>query len=80
MKGVKLIAVLFAMVFLTTSGLAVAGTLDDVRAKGVIATGVNEGLPGFSKPDAKGVWRGLDVDTADAMIVRLSMPATDAIE
>ena len=69
MKGVKLIAVLFAMVFLTTSGLAVAGTLDDVRAKGVIATGVNEGLPGFSKPDAKGVWRGLDVDTARAISV-----------
>lgn len=69
MKGFKLIAVLFAMVFLTTSGLAMAGTLDDVRAKGVIATGVNEGLPGFSKPDAKGVWRGLDVDTARAISV-----------
>ena len=44
-----------------------AGTLQDVKAKGFITTGVNEGLFGFSKPDEKGVWRGLDVDTARAV-------------
>ena len=46
---------------------ATAGTLEDVKAKGYIAVGVNEGLFGFSKPDDKGVWRGLDVDTARAI-------------
>jgi general L-amino acid transport system substrate-binding protein len=46
-----------------------AGTLDDVKAKGVIKVGVNEGLFGFAKPDEKGVWRGLDVDTARAVSV-----------
>ncbi len=69
MKRVKLITLLVAAVFLFTAGLAVAGTLEDVRAKGYISVGVNEGLPGFSKPDEKGVWRGLDVDTARAISV-----------
>ena len=44
-----------------------AGTLQDVKTKGYITAGVNEGLFGFSKPDEKGVWRGLDVDTARAV-------------
>jgi general L-amino acid transport system substrate-binding protein len=48
---------------------AVGKTLDAVRAKGAISVGVNEGLFGFSKPDEKGVWRGLDVDTAQAISV-----------
>lgn len=51
------------------AGIATAGTLDDVKAKGHISVGVNEGLFGFSKPDEKGVWRGLDVDTARAISV-----------
>jgi general L-amino acid transport system substrate-binding protein len=46
-----------------------AGTLQDVKKKGYITTGVNEGLFGFSKPDEKGIWRGLDVDTARAVSV-----------
>jgi general L-amino acid transport system substrate-binding protein len=44
-------------------------TLEAVRSKGYISAGVNEGLFGFSKPDEKGVWRGLDVDTARAISV-----------
>jgi len=48
-------------------GSASAGTLDDVKAKGFIQAGVNGDLFGFGKPDEKGVWRGLDVDTARAV-------------
>ena len=69
MKRFKLISLLVAAVFLVTAGLAMAGTLADVKAKGYISVGVNEGLFGFSKPDEKGVWRGLDVDTARAISV-----------
>src|SRR5210317_2646470 len=69
MKRFKLISLLVVAVFLVTAGLAMAGTLDDVKAKGVISVGVNEGLAGFSRPDEKGVWRGLDVDTARAISV-----------
>jgi len=58
-----------AAAVIATAGVAVAGTLDEVKAKGYISVGVNEGLFGFSKPDKKGVWRGLDVDTARAISV-----------
>jgi len=58
-----------AAAVIATAGVAVAGTLDEVKTKGYISVGVNEGLFGFSKPDEKGVWRGLDVDTARAISV-----------
>lgn len=59
---------LLAMV-LTLVPIAVqAGeTLDAVKARGALTVGVNGGLFGFSMPDEKGVWRGLDVDTARAI-------------
>jgi general L-amino acid transport system substrate-binding protein len=69
MKQLRLCAFVVAVAFFATAGFAMAGTLDDVKAKGVISVGVNEGLAGFSKPDAQGVWRGLDVDTAQAISV-----------
>jgi general L-amino acid transport system substrate-binding protein len=50
-------------------GAASAGTFEDVKAKGYISVGVNEGLFGFAKPDEKGEWKGLDVDTARAISV-----------
>jgi general L-amino acid transport system substrate-binding protein len=68
MKIFKFCLVAIIAMVLTT-GIAIAGTLDDIKAKGHISVGVNEGLFGFSKPDEKGVWRGLDVDTARAISV-----------
>ena len=65
MKLVKLCIVVFAVVAL--AGVSMAGTLDDVKAKGFIQAGVNGDLFGFGKPDEKGVWKGLDVDTARAV-------------
>jgi general L-amino acid transport system substrate-binding protein len=54
----------------TPSAAIPAGkTLEAVRSKGYISVGVNEGLFGFSKPDEKGEWRGLDVETARAISV-----------
>src|SRR6478672_8450207 len=46
---------------------ASAGTLDDVRARDKLICGVSEGLPGFSKKDESGVWRGFDVDFCKAV-------------
>jgi general L-amino acid transport system substrate-binding protein len=48
-------------------GSAWAGTLDDVKAKGYVTVGVNGGVYGFSMPNKKGVWQGLDVDTGKAI-------------
>ncbi|NOY46547.1 MAG: amino acid ABC transporter substrate-binding protein [Deltaproteobacteria bacterium] len=50
------------------AGPALAGkTLDTVRARGYVIVGVNGSLFGFGKPDEKGVWKGLDVDTGRAI-------------
>jgi general L-amino acid transport system substrate-binding protein len=42
-------------------------TLDAVRSKGFVQCGVNTGLAGFSQPDSKGVWKGIDVDVCRAV-------------
>ena len=69
MKIFRLCVVVAVALVLVTAGTAMAGTLADVRAKGFIQAGVNGDLFGFGKPDEKGVWRGLDVDTARAIAV-----------
>jgi general L-amino acid transport system substrate-binding protein len=69
MKRLKFSAVAAIVAIFLCAGLVTAGTLADVKAKGFISVGVNEGLFGFSKPDEKGVWGGLDVDTARAISV-----------
>lgn len=46
---------------------ASAATLDDVKAKGFVQCGVNTALAGFSAPDDKGEWTGLDVDFCRAV-------------
>jgi general L-amino acid transport system substrate-binding protein len=66
MKRFKLSAVAVALVLLF-SGMATAGTLDEVKARGELIAGVNGGVFGFSMPNDKGVWEGLDVDTARAV-------------
>ena len=43
------------------AGAASAGTLDDVKARGTLKCGVNEGLAGFAAPDATGKWGGFDI-------------------
>jgi len=67
MKRFKLCVVLVAVAVLATAGMAMAGTLDEVRSKGFVQVGVNGGVFGFSMPDKKGVWKGLDVDTGRAV-------------
>ncbi len=42
-------------------------TLDSVKAKGYLTCGVHHGLPGFSSPDDKGNWTGIDVDVCRAV-------------
>ena len=65
MRQVKLFLVVTAVLALAATA-ASAGTLEDVRARGYLIVGVNGGVFGFSMPDEKGVWAGLDVDTARA--------------
>ena len=57
----------FGLTMLMGLASASAGTLDEVRKKGLVSCGVNVGLGGFSMTDSKGVWKGLDVDACRAV-------------
>jgi general L-amino acid transport system substrate-binding protein len=61
-----MMTVLAAMVFMAPAAKA-GETLDAVKARGSLQVGVNGALFGFGMPDDKGVWRGLDVDSARAV-------------
>jgi len=67
MKAFKLLVVILVLAFFATAGVATAGTLAEVKARGDLIAGVNGGVFGFSMPDKKGVWKGIDVDTAKAI-------------
>lgn len=67
MKYIKFFTVIFALVGLSVSGLANAGTLDDVRAKGHLQCGINTGLVGFAFTDDQGNWQGFDVALCQAV-------------
>ena len=49
------------------AGMASAGTMDDVKARGKLNCGVTTGLTGFAAPDANGVWQGFDVAVCRAV-------------
>jgi general L-amino acid transport system substrate-binding protein len=67
MKRIKNCIIFMAAAILVSAGLATAGTLDEVKARGHVIAGVNGQVFGFSMPDDKGEWKGLDADTAKAI-------------
>jgi general L-amino acid transport system substrate-binding protein len=66
MKAVHSIAA-GAAAALFSGALLAQSTLDAVKSKGYVQCGVNTGLAGFSQPDSRGVWKGLDVDSCRAV-------------
>jgi general L-amino acid transport system substrate-binding protein len=56
-----------AVAALASGNLHAQSTLDAVKSKGYVQCGVNTGLAGFSQPDSRGVWKGLDVDSCRAV-------------
>jgi general L-amino acid transport system substrate-binding protein len=56
-----------ALVWLASTSIGVAGTLDDVRARDTLICGVSEGLGGFSEQNGAGAWQGFDVDFCRAV-------------
>jgi general L-amino acid transport system substrate-binding protein len=63
----RVIGVLGVALAIGLSGQADAQTLKTVRDRGSLLCGVSQGLPGFSNPDDKGNWTGLDVDFCRAI-------------
>ncbi|TKT73231.1 amino acid ABC transporter substrate-binding protein [Afipia massiliensis] len=74
MKRVSLALISIVSAFAVQSALAQTqdkpkdrGTLQGVKDRGTLSCGVSQGLPGFSAPDDKGNWTGLDVDVCRAL-------------
>jgi general L-amino acid transport system substrate-binding protein len=75
MKRVSLVVTLALAAGLTTQA-ASAQTLKTVKDRGQLSCGVSQGLPGFSTPDDKGNWTGLDVDICRAIAAAIFNDAT----
>jgi general L-amino acid transport system substrate-binding protein len=88
-KGLSMKRVSFALIS-ALAALAVApafgqsqekpkdrGTLQGVKDRGSLSCGVSQGLPGFSAPDDKGNWTGLDVDVCRAIAAAIFNDPTE---
>lgn len=60
-------AIASALFISANMGAAASKTVDTIKKRGHIKCGVSQGLPGFSSPDSKNVWRGIDVDYCRAL-------------
>jgi general L-amino acid transport system substrate-binding protein len=58
---------MFGLMTASLPAAAQLKVLDLVKARGQLNCGVNTGLAGFSQPDDKGEWTGLDVDVCRAI-------------
>ena len=78
MKRIAKLTTAAAVGLLGTTVVASAQTktLDTVKQRGSLSCGVNVGLAGFSQPDDKGNWTGLDVDYCKAIAAAVLGDAT----
>ena len=53
-----------------------SGTLDKIKARGHLNCSGSQGVPGLSRPDEKGVWRGFDSDICRAFAAAVLGDAT----
>ena len=68
-----------ALTFVAVGAFAVsanAGTLEDVKDRGVLRCVVSTGIAGFAYPDENGVWRGFDVEFCRATAAAVLGDAT----
>ena len=69
---VRVFQLIVLWVIITNPSLARAGaTFDAVKARGQVTCGVNTGVAGFSTPDARGNYQGLDADFCRAIAAAL---------
>ncbi len=77
MRKVAMLATAACMMLAAgTERAAAQTTFDAVKAKGYVQCGVNVGLAGFSQPDSRGEWKGIDVDMCRAVAAAMFGDAT----
>jgi general L-amino acid transport system substrate-binding protein len=59
--------IIASSVLIASLSAASAGTLDTVKQRGTLVCGVSAGFAGFSAPDSRGNYKGLDVDYCRAL-------------
>ena len=62
MRPLNVLTATLVVASFTVAASASAGTLEDVKARGVLRCVVSTGIAGFAYPDANGVWKGFDID------------------
>lgn len=63
----NLLKALCLVLLLITQAAYAGKTFDTIKKRGVVKCGVTTGLAGFSAPDSKGKWVGLDADVCRAV-------------
>jgi general L-amino acid transport system substrate-binding protein len=76
MNHLKTLVAGVALVAGMSTAAQAASTLESVKAAGKLKCGVNVGLTGFSAPNDKGEWTGLDVDLCKAIAAAVLGDAT----
>ncbi|MGF1762185.1 amino acid ABC transporter substrate-binding protein [Aliivibrio kagoshimensis] len=64
---VLLTALAASSALIASNAMAAEGTLGKVMKQGFVQCGVSTGLPGFSNPNSKGQWEGIDVEYCQAL-------------
>ncbi|MBL4829346.1 MAG: amino acid ABC transporter substrate-binding protein [Aliivibrio sp.] len=64
---VLLTALAVSSALMASNAIAAKGTLGKVMKQGFVQCGVSTGLPGFSNPNSKGQWEGIDVEYCQAL-------------
>jgi general L-amino acid transport system substrate-binding protein len=72
----RILGLTIGIALLGTGVAHAQGTLDAVQKKGFVQCGVNVGLAGFSQPDSRGAWKGIDVDLCRAIAAAVFGDAT----
>ncbi|MGI0525904.1 amino acid ABC transporter substrate-binding protein [Rhizobium giardinii] len=72
----KIITAVLGAAFAACASSVWAGTLDDVKAKGILTCGTNPATAGFSIPDNDGKWTGFVVDYCRAVAAGVLGDAT----
>jgi len=76
MQRVSVLAAVAAAGMMVMGSAQAGTTFDAVKKRGKLVCGVTTGLPGFSAPDEKGNWTGIDVDTCRAVAAAMFGDAT----
>lgn len=56
---------------LVSEDVSAQSVVDKIKSRGHVTCGASEGVPGLSRPDEKGTWKGFDTDVCRAFAVTL---------